>query len=95
MEKRGRELSAAEAQNVLESTATRKTLVSWFKPFFSQMVTAVERRKSTVILGGMDFNIRRYGDDYVFMRVGNFTPMTRISLADLISNASVDYGIRS
>lgn len=72
MVKRGRELSASEAQNVLETTATRKTLMSWFDPFVPAMIQAIETRAKTVILDGRRFNVRKSenGKDHIFMVVG-------------------------
>lgn len=82
MEKRGRVMDANESFSVLQNTAGRKSLVSWFEPFHSQMVDAIEKKKSTTILGGTDFNIRRCenGTDFVFMKSGDFIPMCRNSL---------------
>lgn len=82
MEKRGRVLEVNEAQNILESTSTKKTLISWFDPFWSQMIDAIEKHKSTTILNGSVFSVSLCEDkkDYVFRRVGEFVPMTRISL---------------
>lgn len=87
MEKRGRALDANESHAVLVSTATRKSLVSWFEPFYSQMLTAIESRKKQVILGGRNFDVREYanGEDYVFMVSDGFVPMTRITLSNLRS----------
>jgi len=85
VEKRGRELDAKEAQSVLETTATRKSLVSWFDPFFSQMLDAVEKKKSKTILGGREFLIRRSenGQDIIFAVPFGFVPMTRMNLNTL------------
>lgn len=83
MEKRGRAMDANESFAILQNTAG-KHLVSWFDPFYSQMVDAVEKRKTTTILGGVNFNIRRYGNDVVFMKVDGFVPMTRIGIDRLV-----------
>lgn len=85
MEKRGRALDANESHAVLLETAGRKSLVSWFKPFFGQMHDAVKKGKKQTILGGMNFNVRisESGNDVIFMIADGFVPMTRISKNDL------------
>ena len=85
MEKRGREMTAEEAQKILETTSTRTTLVSWFQPFTEQMIAAIENKKKSVVLNGRTFLIKNFGRDYVFAIVGDFTPMTRVSLENLKS----------
>lgn len=95
MEKRGREMDANESFEVLQSTATKTRLISWFDPFWDQMRTAIERGKTTVILGGRDFNIRHHTDRdggtyHVFMVTDNFTPMIAIHDHELKTRMSVD-----
>lgn len=95
MEKRGRELDVKEAQTILETTATRSRLISWFDPFWDQMRTAVERKKDTVILGGRDFNVRHYKDRsgrefHVFMVRDDFVPMISILDHELKNRMSAD-----
>lgn len=92
MEKRGRVItSTAEAQEILESTSTRKTLVSWFAPFYSQMQDAIEKGKHHTILGGTDFKIRLSDNkqDCIFTPVVGFVPMSRIPLDKLNDLATV------
>lgn len=83
MEKRGRVMDANESFEVLQKTpAGRATLISWFDPFYAQMVDAIEKGKKSTILGGTDFNIRvcENGTDFVFKKSDDFIPMTRLSL---------------
>lgn len=90
MEKRGRAMTAEEAQNILETTSTRTVLISWFQPFTEQMISAIEKGKDRVILNGRDFAVRNYGSDYVFAVVDGFVPMTRVSLENLKSRLVTD-----
>lgn len=85
MEKRGRVMDAKESHDILQSTQNKKSMVSWFNPFTDHMISAIESRSDRTILGGMTFDIRvsQNGEDHIFQRVGDFVPMTRISLADL------------
>lgn len=95
MEKRGRVMTVAEAQNILETTSTKHTLVSWFQPFTSQMIEAIEKKKETCILDGRQFAVKKCanGKDYVFKVVGNFVPMTRVSLENLNSRLIADESV--
>lgn len=92
MEKRGRAMTAEEAQNILETTSTKTTLISWFHPFTEQMISAIESGKNSVILNGRTFLVKNCenGTDYVFTVVGDFIPMTRVSLENLRSRLVVD-----
>lgn len=83
MEKRGREMTVEEAQRILETTSTHTALISWFQPFTEQMIEAIEKGKKSVVLNGRTFSIKNYGSDYVFKVVGDFIPMTRVSLENL------------
>ena len=85
MEKRGRAMTAEEAQRILETTTTKTKLISWFQPFTEQMISAIESGAKSVILNGRTFLIKNYGSDYVFAVVDDFVPMTRVSLKNLQS----------
>ena len=92
MEKRGRVMTVEEAQNILETTYTKNTMVSWFQPFTSQMIDAIEKKKETCILDGRLFSVKKCADgtDYVFRVVGQFVPMTRVSMENLNSRLVPD-----
>ena len=85
MEKRGRAMTAEEAQRILETTTTKTKLISWFQPFTEQMISAIESGAKSVILNGRTFLIKNYGSDYVFAVADGFVPMTRVSLKNLQS----------
>lgn len=97
MEKRGRVLGVNEAHDILLTSSTRKLLVSWFDPFWDQMIEAVKKNKRTVILGGSTFEVKTCEDkkDYIFKHVGEFVPMIRISLDRLILYVSVKDAVHS
>lgn len=100
MEKRGRALDASESFDVLQTTAVKTRLISWFDPFWGQMRTAIERGKTQTIFGGKDFNIRKYKDRegmtyHVFMVVDGFTPMIAIHDHELKTRDSVDNAVTS